>query len=147
LLIASVRFWEIAAHADALDHATKLTFSESIQIPGQILPAGAYLFGIANPDTGRNIVQVFSGGGTVPYATVQTVSAESPEPGGETFVTLAGRSGGPDVFLKGFYPGSLTRNEFLYSKQKKKELAQDKVQAVTVREQRRINSVTSAVGN
>lgn len=147
LLIAFMLFFEIAAHADARDQATKLTFSESIQIPGQVLPAGSYLFRIANPDTGRNIVQVFNAEGTVLYATLQTVSAERLEPTGETVVTLAEESAGPDALLKWFYPGSLTGNEFLYSKQKEKELAQDKVQAVMVHEQTRTNSDTSAVGN
>ena len=147
LLIAFMLFFEIAAHADARDQATKLTFNESIQIPGQVLPAGSYLFRIANPDTGRNIVQVFNAEGTVLYATLQTVSAERLEPTGETVVTLAEESGGPEALLKWFYPGSLTGNEFLYSKQKEKELAQDKVQAIMVHQQTRTNSETSAVGN
>lgn len=147
LLIAFMLFVEIAAHADAWDYATELTFSESIQIPGRVLPAGTYLFRIANPDTGRNIVQVFNAEGTVLYATLQTVSAERPEPTGKTAVTLAEGSGEPDALLKWFYPGSLTGNEFLYSTQKEKELAQDKVQAVMVHQQTKHNSDTGAVGN
>lgn len=46
-----------------------------------------------------------------------------------------------------FYPGNSNRNEFLHSKQKEKELAQHKVQAVIVHEQTRASSETSAVGN
>jgi hypothetical protein len=143
LVIAFMLFFEIAAHADVWDHATELTFSESIQIPGRVLPAGEYLFRIANPDTGRNMVQVFNAEGTVLYATLRTASAGRLEPTGETVVTLAEGSGGPDALLKWFYPGSLTGNEFLYSKQTEKELAQDKVEAVVIRGQAR----TAAVGN
>ena len=33
LIIASVLFFEVAAHADEWDLTTKLTFSEPIQIP------------------------------------------------------------------------------------------------------------------
>jgi hypothetical protein len=147
LLIAFMLFFEIAAHADERDQATKLTFSGSIQIPGQVLPAGTYLFKIANPDTGRNIVQVFNAEGTVLYATLETMAAARPEPAGETVVTLAEGSGGPDALVKWFYPGNVIGNEFLYSKQQQKELAQDTVQAITVHEQTRTNSETSAVGN
>jgi hypothetical protein len=147
LLIAFVLFFEIAAHADERDQATKLTFSESIQIPGQVLPAGTYLFKIANPDTGRNIVQVFNAEGTFLYATLLTVSAEHPEPAGETVVTLAEGSGGPDALVKWFYPGNVIGNELLYSRQKEKELARDKVQAVIAHQQTRANSETSAGGN
>lgn len=147
LLIAFMLFFEIAAHADVRNQATKLTFSESIQIPGRVLPAGTYLFTIANPDTGRNIVQVFNTEGTVLYATLLTVSAERPEPADDAVVTLAEGSGGPDALLKWFYPGSLAGNELLYSKQKEKELAQDKVQAVIVHEQTRTSSEASAAGN
>jgi hypothetical protein len=147
LLIAFMLFVEIAAHADERDQATKLTFGESIQIPGRTLPAGEYLIKIANPDTGRNVVQIFNADGTVLYATLQTVSAERPEPADETVITLAEGSGGPDVLLKWFYTGNLIGNEFLYSKQKEKELAQDKVQAIMVHQQAKTNSDTSAVGN
>jgi hypothetical protein len=147
LLIAFMLFFGIAAYADVRDHSTQLTFSEPIQIPGRVLPAGSYLFRIANPDTGGNLVEVFNADGTVLYATVQTVSAQRPEPADETVVTLAEESGGPDVLLKWFYAGSLTGNEFLYSKQKEKELAQDTVQAITVHEQTRTNSEPSSVGN
>ena len=89
------------------------------------------------------MVQVFNAEGTVLYATLRTASAERLEPTDETVVTLAEGSGGPDALLKWFYPGSLTGNEFLYSKRLEKELAQDKVQAVVIRGQTR----TSAAGN
>jgi hypothetical protein len=147
LLIAFMLFFEIAAHADVQNQSTKLTFSESIQIPGRVLPEGTYLLTIANPDTGRNIVQVFNTEGTVLHAAFLTVSAERPERADDAVVTLAQGSGGPDALLKWFYPGSLVGNEFRYSKQKEKELAQDTVQAVIVHEQTRTNSETGAVGN
>jgi len=147
LLIAFMLFVEIAAHADERDQATKLTFSESIQIPGRILPPGEYLIKIANPDTGRNVVQIFNAEGTALYATLLTVSAGRPEPADETIIALAGGSGGPDALLKWFYAGNLIGNEFLYSKQKEKELAQDKVQVIMVHQQAKPNSDASAVGN
>ena len=45
--------------ADEWDQATKLTFSEAVEVPGQILPAGTYWFTLADNDSDRNIVQVW----------------------------------------------------------------------------------------
>src|ERR1700680_2902684 len=88
LIIAFTLFFELAAHADALDQTTKLTFSEPIQIPGQTLPAGTYLFRLANADPDLNIVQVFNSNGTVLYATLQTIATERREPTGHAAITL-----------------------------------------------------------
>ena len=37
MLIAFAFFFELVAHGDELDQATKITFSEPIQVPGQVL--------------------------------------------------------------------------------------------------------------
>jgi hypothetical protein len=73
LIIAFFLFFELAAHADEFDQATTITFSEPIQIPGQVLPAGTYLFKLADGDSNQNIVQIFNADRTVLYATVQTI--------------------------------------------------------------------------
>src|ERR1700675_3646940 len=57
--IASVLFLEVAAHADEMDQCTKITFSQPIQIPGQILPAGTYLFKLADPND-LDVVRIFN---------------------------------------------------------------------------------------
>jgi hypothetical protein len=101
LIIAFALVFELAAHADEWDEATQITFSAPIQIPGRLLPAGTYLFKLANSDPDRNIVQVFSADATVLYATVQTVATERSGPTGETQITLVERgSGKPDALLK-----------------------------------------------
>ena len=51
LIIAFAVFFELAAHADESDQATTITFNEPIQIPGQVLPAGSYLFKLIDSDT------------------------------------------------------------------------------------------------
>ncbi len=146
LIIAFTLFFEIAAHADAWDQTTKLTFSESVQIPGQILPAGTYVFKMANTGNYQNIVQIFNADGSVLYATLQTISAERLKPADDTLITLAEAPGEPVTLLKWFYPGSLVGNEFVYSKQKEKELAQEKSQVIAVHQPTTSNSGTSAVG-
>src|SRR5260370_16443439 len=122
LIIAFSLFFGLAAHADESDEATKITFSEPIQIPGQILPAGTYLFKLASGDD-LNVVQIFNADRTVLYATLQTVTTERPEPTDHTVVALAEQGARqPDVLLKWFYPGRETGNEFLYPNHKEKEL-------------------------
>ena len=148
LIIAFALFFELAAHADELDQATTITFSEPIQIPGQVLPAGSYLFKLADSDSNQNIVQIFNANGTVLYATLQTIATDRQEPIGYTVVALAEQAAGqPDALLKWFYPGRETGNEFLYPQQKEKELAQDKQQTIVANHPTVSNSDATGAGN
>jgi len=131
LIIASALFFEVAAHADEYDLTTKLTFSQPIQIPGKVLPAGSYLFRLANNTSDRHIVQVFNSDGMVLYATLMAIPTERQEASGQSVVTFAEQGNGqPEALLKWFYPGETTGNEFVYSKQEEKQLAQDRQQTV-----------------
>jgi hypothetical protein len=115
------------AHADEANEQTKITFSQPIQIPGQALPAGTYIFQRANPNSDLNLVQIFNADRSVLYATLQTVSAERMEPTGDTTITLANlETGQPAVLVKWFYPGRTTGHEFVYPKEQEQEIAQAK---------------------
>jgi hypothetical protein len=48
------------ARADEWDQATKLTFSQSVQIPGRVLPAGTYWFVLLDHGVDPNVVQIFN---------------------------------------------------------------------------------------
>src|SRR6266851_6822666 len=48
------------ATADESDQKTIFTFSGPVEIPGQVLPAGTYVFKLADSQSDRDIVQVFS---------------------------------------------------------------------------------------
>ena len=148
LIIAFGLFFELAAHADESDQATTITFSQPIRIPGQVLPAGSYLFKLVNTGSGQNIVQIFNADRTVLYATLQTIQTDRLEPTGHTVVALAEQgTGQPDVLLKWFYPGRETGNEFLYPTQTEKELAQDKQQVVVANQPTVSNSDAIEAGN
>jgi Protein of unknown function (DUF2911) len=125
LVIAFGLFFELAAHADETNESTKITFSEPIHIPGQVLPAGSYILQQAAPNDDLNLVQIFNADRTVLYATLQTVSVERSEATGKTTITLAkAESGKPDLLVKWFYPGRLTGHEFVYSREQEQEIAQ-----------------------
>src|SRR5258707_5583870 len=89
LIIAFSLFFGLAAHADESDQSTAITFSQPIQIPGLVLPAGTYLFKLADSNSNQNIVQVFNADGTVLYATLQTIAPEPQEPTGHNVAALA----------------------------------------------------------
>jgi hypothetical protein len=131
--IASVLFLEVAARADEADQSIKLTFSQAIEIPGQILPAGSYLFKLAD----RNdliMVHIFNPEGSRLYATLQTITAEREEPTGDTVLVLAEQpQGKPETLVKWFYPGDPTGHELVYSKQEEQQLAQDRQQTIVVK--------------
>jgi Protein of unknown function (DUF2911) len=148
LIIAFSAFFEVAAHASESNQATTLSFSQPIQIPGQILPAGTYLFKLLNSDSERNMVQIFDSNQTHIYATLDTIPTDRPNPTGETVITLAEQGDGrPDALLKWYYPGTLTGNEFLYSSHTEKELAQDRQQTVVSHQQPTSDSETTGFGN
>jgi hypothetical protein len=146
LIIAFALFFELGAHADESDQATTISFSQPIQIPGQVLPAGTYVFKLASDDL--NVVQIFNSDRTVLYATLETIATDRLEPADHTVVALAEQgTGQPDVLLKWFYPGRETGNEFLYPKQKEKELAQDRQQTIVANQPAGSNSDTTEAGN
>jgi len=135
MIIALALFLEIAAHADDVLQATEITFNQPIQISGQILPAGTYLFKQASSDN-PDVVQIFSSDRGHLYGTLETIPTESREVRDNTAITLAEQgAGNPDVLLKWFYPGEQTGHEFVYSKQLEKEITQDRQQTVVANRQ------------
>jgi hypothetical protein len=134
MIIAFALLFELAAHAAEADEATKITFTQPIQVPGQILPAGTYLFKLAGD--GLDIVQIFSLDRTHLYASLPTIPTENPQETGDTTVALAEQGAGkPDLLLKWFYPGEQTGHELVYSNQLEKEIAQDKQQTIVTNQQ------------
>ena len=118
------------AHASEIDQATKLTFNRSVRIPGRVLPAGTYWF-MVDPTPGSHIVRIFSQDQLTLYATLLTISSEHLNPSEGTEITFADRtSAQSEAIVTWFYPGRTTGQEFLYSKQDQKEIAQAKQHTV-----------------
>jgi len=148
LIIAVSMFLGLVAYADETDQASTISFSQPIQIPGRVLPAGTYVFRKLNSDLDMHIVQVFNADRTALYATLQTIPTDRPEPTDHTMVALAQQGAGqPDALLKWFYPGQTSGNAFLYPKQEEKELAQDKQQTIVADEPTVSNSEAAGAGN
>jgi hypothetical protein len=134
MIVAFTLFFELAAHASIADQLTEITFSQPIQIPGQILPAGTYSFKLLNDDN-LDVVQIFNQDRTHLYAILQTIPAVG-RVADDTTVTLVQQGAGkPDALLNWFYPGDETGHEFLYSNQVEKQMARDKHQTVVANQQ------------
>ena len=114
-----------AARADQYDQSTELTFSQPVQIPGRVLPAGTYWFVLADNIANRNIVHIFNSDHTMLYATVQTISAERPQPTNATAISFAEtQSMQLNAIVTWFYPGSTSGHEFVYPQSVEQELGQ-----------------------
>ncbi len=118
-------------HAAERDQATKLTFNQSIQIPGRVLPAGTYWFILADSTSNRNIIHIFNSDRSMLYATVNTITAERLQSTDHSAITFAERdSTQPSAIVTWFYPGRTIGHEFVYSKSEEHELARARHQTV-----------------
>jgi hypothetical protein len=115
--------WAPAARADEWNRATKITFSQPVEIAGHVLPAGTYLFKIADSND-RHIVQIFSADGKTVIATVMTVPDYRLKATSETVIRFREvPAGSPEAVRAWFYPGQTNGEEFVYPKRRAIELA------------------------
>jgi hypothetical protein len=111
--------------ADERDQATKFTFTQPVEIPGRVLPAGTYFFKLADSND-RHIVRILAENGDL-LATVFAIPRQRKGDGADVAVTLADRGATqPEAIVAWFYVGETEGHEFLYPKQVEKELAKDK---------------------
>jgi hypothetical protein len=147
-VIAFVLILELAAHADEDNQSTKLTFSQPVQVPGQILPAGIYQFVLVNNESIRNIVQIFNAEGTKLFATIQTIPTVRATETDEMSIMLAqGQDGQPAALVSWFYPGTDTGHEFVYSKDVETKLAQDAKHTFVEEHGTMVDSNANGAGN
>jgi hypothetical protein len=108
-----------ASGANAITHdkRTYFTFNQPVALPGVTLPAGTYMFRIANPETSRNVIQVANREGTQSYAMLNTVQASRPDaPKDSEIRFLETAAGAPAAVGTYWYMGERTGYEFMYSK-------------------------------
>lgn len=113
-----------AVMADEADQATKLTFSESVEVPGQVLPAGTYWFTLADSDSDRNVVQIWNADRTHLVTTILAIPGYRQNTPEKTIINFGERpSGQPEAIQSWFYPGNNFGEEFVYPKTRAKQLA------------------------
>jgi hypothetical protein len=112
-------------NADAWDKLTKVSFSAPVEIPGQVLPAGTYVFKLLDSPGSRNVVQIFDAEQTKLYATILAVPDYRLKPADKTVITFEERAANaPEAVQAWFYPGDNFGQEFVYPKERAVTLAQ-----------------------
>jgi hypothetical protein len=95
---------------------TYFTFSRAVQMPGVVLPAGTYVFEVANPDGRSDIVKVMSRDRKQLYLLRFTRFVHRPSQGKlDSTISFGETAAGNPPAVKAWYPQSETRGrEFIY---------------------------------
>jgi hypothetical protein len=110
-----------STRADEWNKETKITFSGPVQVAKTQLPAGTYVFKLADtPD--RHVVQIFNADQTQVFATILAIPDYRVTPAGDTVVKFAETSDGTEAsgtvpesgmpIKEWFYPGDNSGQEF-----------------------------------
>jgi len=119
------------AKAGQWSEKTTMTFNAPVEIPGVVLPAGTYVFKLADSQSDRNIVQVFNKDESHLYATILAIPDYRMDPTDKTVVTFEERTtGSPEAIKAWFYPDNTYGEEFVYPKPTAMELAKANQQNV-----------------
>ena len=104
-----------SAQADQWNKKTVVTVSEAVEIPGMILEPGTYIFQLADSQSNRHIVQIWTEDGQRLITTVMAVPAYRQEVTGDSVIYLDERpADSPMAIRTWFYPGDNTGQEFVY---------------------------------
>ncbi len=133
MLFAGAASWFApAAKADEWDKMTTMTFNEPVEIPGRVLPAGTYVFKLADSDSNRDIVQIFNQNQSEIFATILAIPDYRSKPADKTIVTFEERpSGAPEALHAWYYPGDTEGLAFIYPKQEHQTVARSEQAAST----------------
>lgn len=102
-----------SAVADEWNKRTLLTFSQDVEVSGTVLPAGTYVFQLADSQSDRHIVQVLDQHGLI-LTTVLTIPAARPRSTDDTRMAFDENAASSPRRIKAwFYPGRLDGEEFL----------------------------------
>jgi LPXTG-motif cell wall-anchored protein len=112
------------AQAQPADYKTYFTFSGPITLPGVTLPAGKYIFRLADADTGRKVVSIQSEDGRRQLAMLHTIPNQAPKaPNDPEIRFMETSSNVPPPVKTWWYPGKSIGYEFIYPRAQAMQLA------------------------
>jgi len=116
-----------SAKADEWNKKTTVTISAPVEVPGvgaQILPAGTYVFRLADSSSNRHIVQILSKDESHVFTTILAIPNYRLQATDKTVMTFGERAADqPEAIRAWFYPGRNWGEEFVYPKLRAVELA------------------------
>lgn len=125
-LCCAVLFGYVPAKADDWNKKTVVTFSQPVELPGIVLPAGTYVFKLYDSLSDRHVVQVFNSDETHICATILAIPNLRLTPTADTVMRFAERPiGTPEAMKAWFYPGDSFGQEFVYPKARAVTLANE----------------------
>ena len=93
------------ARADEWNQKTVFTFSAPVEIPGQVLLPGTYVFKLMDSQSDRHIVQVFNKNENHCYGTFLAIPDYRLKPAGKPIITFEERAtGSPEAIPSYFRP-------------------------------------------
>ncbi len=105
----------VTAQGQTSDYRTLFTFSAPVMLPGLTLPAGTYVFRLADPNSSRKVINVLSADGKRSLAMLHTIPnrlLRAPQDPEVAFMETA--AGGPLPIKTWWYPGKAIGYEFIY---------------------------------
>jgi hypothetical protein len=113
----------VTAQETNTQERTFLTFSNAVEMPGVTLPAGTYVFKLADTPS-RNVVQVFDRDEKDIIGQWLFVQAERPEVTGENVIMFREtREGSTPAVQFWYFPGEKIGKEFIYPKDQAQRIA------------------------
>jgi hypothetical protein len=128
----------ITHSADAQQRRTKVRFNAPVEIPNpsakggvMVLPAGDYMFSLADTQTSHHVVRVTDATGKKVHSMVMTIPDYRLNATSKTVMYLGERPAGSPAAIKSwFYPGDNTGERFIYPKARAQALAAEVKQPV-----------------
>jgi hypothetical protein len=125
--LMSLAYLAAPAVADEWDKMTTFQFNQPVEVPGQVLMPGTYMFRLADLQADRDVVQIFrqdQRGMDHIITTVMAIPAYRTTTPDRTILTFEERrSDAPEAVNKWFYPGDNYGVEFVYPKAERLESA------------------------
>ena len=113
-----------AAQAQPADYKTYFTFSGPVTLPGVTLPAGKYIFRLADAQTGRKVVSIQSEDGKRQLAMLHTIPNQAPKAPNDAEIRFMETSSNvPPPVKTWWYPGKSIGYEFIYPRAQAMQLA------------------------
>ena len=106
------------AFTNTSDKRTYFTFSQPVALPGVTLPAGTYMFRLADDTTARKVIQVANREGTQNFAMLHTMPVYRPDAPRDPEVRFMETASGAPIAVRAWWQGGeRTGYEFIYSKE------------------------------
>ncbi len=112
------------AEAQTANYRTYFTFSAPVTLPGQTLPAGKYIFRLADPDGSRKVINVLSGDGRRSLAMLHSIPNQATKPPKDAEIRFMETDAQvPPPIKTWWYAGKAIGYEFIYPREQAVQLA------------------------